>query len=46
MLALVPPERRARLVARPDGEAEGVRVFRFDLLLRGAPDAETPFFVE
>ena len=46
VLALVPPERRARLVARPDGAAEGMRVFRFDLLLRGAPDAETPFFVE
>ena len=46
VLALVPPERRARLVAVADGEAEGMRVFRFDLLLRGAPEAETPFFVE
>jgi protocatechuate 3,4-dioxygenase alpha subunit len=46
VLALVPPERRARLVAVADGEAEGMRVFRFDLLLRGAPEAETPFFAE
>jgi protocatechuate 3,4-dioxygenase alpha subunit len=46
VLALVPPERRARLVALPDGEAEGLRVFRFDLRLRGTAEEETPFFVE
>lgn len=46
VMALVPPARRALLVAAPDGEAEGMRAFRFDLRLRGAPAEETPFFVE
>ncbi|MFC7473607.1 protocatechuate 3,4-dioxygenase subunit alpha [Dankookia sp. GCM10030260] len=46
VLALVPPARRAGLVARPDGELEGMRTFRFDLRLRGAPAEETPFFEE
>ena len=46
VLALVPPERRSRLVAIADGEAEGMRVFRLDLLLRGKAAEETPFFVE
>jgi len=45
VLALVPEHLRGRLVARPDGEAEGgLRVFRFDMRLRGGPDEETPFF--
>ena len=44
VLALVPVARRARLVARPDGKADGVRAFRFDLRLRGGADEETPFF--
>lgn len=44
VLALLPMARRQRLVAHPDGEAGGVRVFRFDLRLRGSPDEETPFF--
>lgn len=46
LLALVPPERRTRLVAVADGSAEEMRVFRLDLVLRGAPETETPFFVE
>jgi protocatechuate 3,4-dioxygenase alpha subunit len=44
VLALLPEHLRKRLVARPDGEAEGLRVFRFDMRLRGGPDEETPFF--
>jgi protocatechuate 3,4-dioxygenase alpha subunit len=44
VLALVPVARRARLVARPDGEQEGLRVFRFDIRLRGSAEEETPFF--
>jgi protocatechuate 3,4-dioxygenase alpha subunit len=44
VLALVPEHLRGRLVARPDGEADGLRVFRFDIRLRGDPHEETPFF--
>lgn len=44
VLALLPEPRRGRLIARPDGRAGEVRVFRFDLRLRGGPDEETPFF--
>lgn len=44
--ALPEPGLRALLVAHPTVEIEGVRAFRFDLLLRGEPDAETPFFVD
>lgn len=44
VLALVPAARRAQLVARPDGEQDGVRVFRFDIRLRGSAADETPFF--
>ena len=44
VLALVPEHHRGRLVARPDGEADGLRVFRFDIRLRGDPHEETPFF--
>ena len=44
VLALLPEHLRKRLVARPDGGAEGLRVFRFDMRLRGGPDEETPFF--
>ncbi len=44
VLSLVPAARRAQLVARPDGEAEGLRVFRFDIRLRGTAEEETPFF--
>jgi protocatechuate 3,4-dioxygenase alpha subunit len=46
VLNAVPEPLRHLLVAQPDGEADGLRAFRFDLLLRGAPDAETPFFVD
>ena len=44
VLTLVPEHHRGRLVARPDGEADGLRVFRFDIRLRGDPHEETPFF--
>jgi protocatechuate 3,4-dioxygenase alpha subunit len=44
IMALVPPPLRPRLVAIPDGEEDGRRVFRFDLRLRGGPEEETPFF--
>ena len=46
VLALVPAARRPRLVAMPDGRADGLRVFRFDIRLRGSADEETPFFEE
>ncbi|WP_170984770.1 protocatechuate 3,4-dioxygenase subunit alpha [Roseomonas sp. AR75] len=42
VLALVPSDRRALLIATPEGESEGLRAFRFDIRLRG--EAETPFF--
>jgi protocatechuate 3,4-dioxygenase alpha subunit len=42
VLALVPSDRRALLLATPEGEADGLRAFRFDICLRG--EAETPFF--
>jgi protocatechuate 3,4-dioxygenase beta subunit len=44
MLALVPEHVRGRLMARLDGEAGGLRIFRFDIRLRGSSDEETPFF--
>jgi protocatechuate 3,4-dioxygenase alpha subunit len=44
VLEVLPPELRPRLVAAPDGKKGGVRVFRFDVRLRGGPDEETPFF--
>jgi protocatechuate 3,4-dioxygenase alpha subunit len=46
VLNAVPEPLRHLLVAQPDGKAGGLRAFRFDLLLRGAPDRETPFFVD
>lgn len=46
VLGLVPPARRPRLVALAEGEAEGMRIFRFDLRLRGGAEEETPFFTE
>lgn len=42
VLTLVPAERRQTLVAQSDGEADGVPVFRFDIVLQGT--AETVFF--
>jgi protocatechuate 3,4-dioxygenase alpha subunit len=44
VLALMPPPRRPLLLARAEGSEAGLRVFRFDLLLRGGPAEETPFF--
>jgi len=44
VLSLVPAARRALLVARPDGEQDGLRIFRFDIRLRGGAAEETPFF--
>ncbi len=44
VLALVPEARRPGLVAQAAGEAEGLRVFRFDIRLRGDAGEETPFF--
>lgn len=44
VLAMVPPAHRGKLIALPDGLAEGLRVFRFDIRLQGDADAETPFF--
>jgi protocatechuate 3,4-dioxygenase alpha subunit len=46
VLAVLPAALRPRLLAQPDGEADGLRRFRFDLLLRGEPDEETPFFLD
>jgi protocatechuate 3,4-dioxygenase alpha subunit len=43
VLTLVPELRRHRLVAVPEDEADGVRVFRFDIHLRGSLGEETPF---
>jgi protocatechuate 3,4-dioxygenase, alpha subunit len=42
VLAAVPPARRATLLARPVGEEDGARRYRFDIVLQG--DAETVFF--
>ena len=42
VLALVPPERRATLVARRTSQGDGNAVYRFDIHLQG--DHETVFF--
>jgi protocatechuate 3,4-dioxygenase alpha subunit len=44
--ALPDPALRERLVATGEGEEDGMQVFRFDLLLHGAADEETPFFLD
>jgi protocatechuate 3,4-dioxygenase alpha subunit len=45
VLSTLPAPLRPLLVARPDGLGEdGAPRFTLDLLLRGAPEAETPFF--
>jgi len=44
VLSLLPAALRPRLVAVADGAQDGLRVFRFDIRLRGTPDEETPFF--
>lgn len=43
LLAALPEDDRARLLARPDGqEVDGTPVWRFDIVMAG--DGETPFF--
>lgn len=42
VLATVPEDRRATLLAQPDGEMDGVARYRFDIVLQG--DGETVFF--
>ena len=44
VLNLVPAARRARTMAWAEGEEGGLRVFRFDIHLRGSAEEETPFF--
>jgi len=44
ILALVPAAQRGKLLAVPDGRAEGLRLFRFDIRLQGDVAVETPFF--
>ncbi|WP_372620214.1 protocatechuate 3,4-dioxygenase subunit alpha [Falsiroseomonas sp.] len=44
VLLALPPALRHRLVALPDGMEDNIPAFRFDLLLHGPPEAETPFF--
>ena len=46
VLTVLPSALRPKLVAVPDGEQDGLRRFRFDLLLRGEPEEETPFFLD
>ncbi|MFA9430240.1 protocatechuate 3,4-dioxygenase subunit alpha [Egicoccus sp. AB-alg2] len=42
VLAGIPPERRHTLLARPDGEQDGLPRYRFDVVLQG--EDETVFF--
>jgi protocatechuate 3,4-dioxygenase, alpha subunit len=42
VLVSIPAERRASLLARPDGEEDGVTRYRFDIVLQG--EDETVFF--
>ena len=46
VLALVPEAARARLLAQPMAEVDGLRCFRIDLRLRGDAAEETPFFLD
>ncbi|WP_424137888.1 protocatechuate 3,4-dioxygenase subunit alpha [Roseomonas chloroacetimidivorans] len=46
LLALPEDGLRRRLVATEDGTADHIRRFRFDLVLHGSPEEETPFFVD
>ena len=46
VLALVPAEARARLLAQPEPAMAGRRCFRIDLRLRGDAAEETPFFAD
>lgn len=42
ILAALPPERRATLIARADGDEQGARRYRLDIVLQG--EDETVFF--
>lgn len=44
ILSLVPPDRRPRLIATPDGQAHAHPAYRLDIRLRGPADEETPHF--
>jgi protocatechuate 3,4-dioxygenase alpha subunit len=44
ILSLVPEIRRHHLVAVPEESRDGLRVFRFNIHLRGGLEQETPFF--
>lgn len=44
VLTLLPEDLRHRLVMKDEGVVDGVRSYRFDILLRGTRDQETPFF--
>jgi len=44
VLNALPDAVRGRLVASRDGSEGGVAAFRFDLILHGPAEAETPFF--
>jgi protocatechuate 3,4-dioxygenase alpha subunit len=43
ILRLVPPPRRATLLARP-ADGDGTPLYRWDVVLRGDPETETVFF--
>lgn len=44
VLKMLPDSARSRLVATERQREDGARVFHFDVLLRGSPEDETPFF--
>ncbi len=46
VLGVLPAALRPKLVAVPEGQRDNCRAFRFDLLLRGEADEETPFFLD
>jgi protocatechuate 3,4-dioxygenase alpha subunit len=46
VLRVLPEARRHLLVAAEDGTEEGMPAFRFDILLRGPAEEETPFFAD
>ncbi len=46
VLSVLPEALRPCLVLKPDGEHDGTPAFRFDILLRGEPHEETPFFLD
>ena len=44
ILSLLPDDMRHRLVMQDMGMVDGIRTYRFDILLRGPRHLETPFF--